>query len=97
MSVDLPEPEEPTRAVTEPGSAVNDIPLSTGRSGWYSNQTSRNSTAPRISGSGSRSFSPASSGTSFQISRMRSRPANASVIWLPMLTIEIAGPTKRPR
>ena len=93
----LPEPDGPTSAVEVPGRAVNEIPLSTGCPELYSKRTSRNSISPSTSGMGSCATSPASSVTSLRISRMRSSPANASVIWLPMLTTCIIGPTSMPR
>ncbi len=97
ISVLLPEPEGPTRAVEVPGLATNEMPLSTGFPVLYSKLTSRNSTCPSTAGSGWRAFSPSSSGTSLRISRMRSSPAKASVIWLPMLTICTTGPINMPR
>ena len=93
----LPEPDEPTSAVDVPGGATKEMPWSTGTPGSYSNVTSRNSTRPSIGGRRSRSASPASSVSSLRISRMRSRPAKASVIWLPIETIWTTGPTSRPR
>ncbi len=54
-------------------------------SSLYSNVTSRNATSPRTSGRGRRLASSSSSVAMRRISRMRSRPANASVICVPML------------
>ena len=47
MSVLLPDPLDPTRAVVEPAGAWNETCFSTGTPGLYSNVTSSNSTSPR--------------------------------------------------
>ena len=93
----LPDPEGPTSAVEVPGAESKDTSLRTGTPSWYSNETSRNSTWPTIAGSGSLAASSWSSGVSSRISRIRSRPANASVIWLPIETTWMMGPTSSPR
>ena len=93
----LPAPDGPTSAVTAPGAAANAISFRTGTPFSYSKDTSRNSTAPSMRESGSRLRSPASSASSPRSSRMRSRPAKASVTWLPIETIWITGPTSSPR
>ncbi len=85
MSVLLPEPLDPTSAVVEPAGAVNETCFSTGTPALYSKLTSSNATSPRTSGSGCRVASSSSSVAILRISRMRSRPANASVICVPML------------
>ena len=93
----LPEPDGPTRAVEVPGRAMKEIPCSTGAPGLYSKVTSRNSTSPRIGGRSARASSPESSAISLRISRILSRPAKASVIWLPIETIWTTGPTSIAR
>ena len=90
-SVLLPEPLEPTRAVVVPAGASKETPLSTGRSSSYSKWTSRSTTRPRTSERGSSAPSWASSASSFVTSRMRSSPARASLIWVPMADIWMIG------
>jgi hypothetical protein len=96
ISVLLPEPLEPTSAVVVPGAAWNDTFLMTGMPSLYSNHTSSKRMSPRISPSDSLPASASSSVCMFMISRMRSRPANASVICVPMLAIEIIGAASSP-
>ena len=96
ISVLLPEPLDPTSAVVVPGAAWNVTFFSTGTPGLYSNHTSSNGMSPRIAPSDGLPSSASSSVCMFMISRMRSRPANASVICVPMLAIEIIGAASRP-
>ena len=64
----------------------------------YSKETSRNSTRAVERRRAARArASPASSASSSRSSRIRSRPAKASVTWLPIETIWIDGPTRSPR
>ena len=91
MSVLLPDPLDPTSAVVDPAAALNDTCLRTGAPGLYSNVTSSNSTSPRMSSNGARSASSSSSVDMRLISRMRSSPANASVICVPMLASWMMG------
>jgi hypothetical protein len=97
MSVLLPAPEGPTSAVEVPARASNDTFRRTATPFSYSKETSSNSTSPTMRGSGSSAASSSPSRFSSRISRMRSRPAKASVIWLPIETIWMTGPTSIPR
>ncbi len=96
ISVLLPEPLDPTSAVVDPAGASNATPLMTGTPSLYSNHTSSNVTRPCTSESARRSASSASSVAIFLISRMRSRPAKASVICVPIEAIEISGAATSP-
>ena len=96
MSVLFPDPLEPTSAVVAPAGAWKVTCFSTGTPGLYSKLTSSNRTSPRTSGRGSRSASSASSVVIDRISRMRSSPANASEIWVPIDAIETSGAATRP-
>ena len=84
MSVLLPEPLEPTSAVVEPAGALKETFLSTCTPWLYSNHTFSNSISPSTSGNGARAASSSSSVGMSMISRMRSSPAKASVIWVPI-------------
>ena len=92
----FPEPDGPTSAVVVPAGAWKEIPLSTWVSGLYWNQTSSNTTSPRTSPIGRRRASSSSSVCTRRSSWMRSSPANASVIWVPMLEIWMSGETITP-
>ena len=96
MSVLLPPPEAPTRAVVVPAGTWMLMFLSTGTPGLYSNQTPSKATSPRMSPTGTRVASSESSVASWRISRMRSSPAKASVIWVPMAAICTIGAAMRP-
>ena len=96
MSVLFPAPEEPTRAVVEPAGAWNDTCLSTSRSATYWKLTSSNRTSPTTSPMGGRAPSAASSVVRRRISRIRSRPANASVICVPIDAMLMSGSATRP-
>ena len=97
ISVLLPEPEEPTSAVVEPAGGVErDAACSTGTPGLYSNETSSKAMSPRTSGSGALVASSSSSVARRRISRMRSRPAKASVICVPIDEICTSGAAIRP-
>ena len=95
-SVLLPDPLEPTSAVVDPAGARNDTSFSTGTPGAYSNHTSSNATSPRTSASRAFDASSASSVGVCRISRMRSRPAKASVICVPIEAICTTGAAIRP-
>ena len=96
MSVLLPEPLEPTSAVVVPAFARKVMSLSTGIPSRYSNQTCSNDTSPSVRASGWRVASSSSSVGVSKISRIRSRPAKASVICVPMLAICTTGNETRP-
>jgi len=68
----------------EPAGARKLTCLSTSVPGVYAKVTSWNSTSPRTGGSGARSRSSSSSVDMRRSSWMRSSPANASVICVPM-------------
>ena len=95
MSVLLPDPLDPTRAVVEPAGARNEMLVSTGVPGLYSKPTCWNSTSPRSTGRAARSASSWSSVAIWRISRMRSKPANASVSCVPMLASCTTGTVMR--
>ncbi len=77
-SVDLPEPVPPMMAVTSPGSAVNDTPVSAGSSApGYWNVTSWNSTWPRLAPAALGCGGSFTSGTTSSTSLMRSAEAAA--------------------
>ena len=95
-SVLLPEPLDPTSAVVDPAGARKLTCLSTGTPGSYSNDTSSNTMSPRTGGNGSRRPSSASSVTIRLMSRIRSRPASASVICVPIAAICTRGAASRP-
>ena len=96
MSVLFPEPLDPTRAVVVPAFARKVMSLSTGMPSRYSNQTCSNATSPSMRASGWRVASSSSSVGVSKISRMRSSPAKASVICVPMLAICTTGNATRP-
>jgi hypothetical protein len=96
MSVLFPEPLEPTSAVVVPAGAVKLTPVSTGTPGLYSKPTSSNRTSPSITPSGARAASSSSSVRIARISWMRSRPANASVICVPIEAIWTTGAATIP-
>ena len=96
MSVLFPEPLDPTSAVVAPAFAVKVMPFSTGTPGLYSKVTSSNTTSPAISPSGALPASSWSSVAIWRISRMRSRPANASLIWVPIDAIWTTGAASSP-
>ena len=91
IKVLLPEPLEPTSAVVDPAGARNDTCFRTGVPAVYSKLTSSNSTSPRMSGIGASFASSSSSVAIRRISRMRSSPANASVICVPILASWMIG------
>ena len=93
ISVLLPEPLDPTSAVVVPAGAWNETPLSTGTPALYSNSTCSNRTSPSSSGNEARDASSWSSVAICFNSRMRSRPANASLICVPIDAIDTTGAT----
>ena len=96
MSVLFPDPLDPTSAVVEPAGAWKVTCWSTGTPAVYSNETSVNSISPSIGPSGSRERSSSPSVDICISSRMRSRPANASLICVPMEEIWITGAAMSP-
>ena len=96
MMVDLPEPEDPTRAVTLPGTDVKLTSSRTGFPGSYSKSTFSKLSSPFISGSIMVRSGSAYSSCSWNISRVRSSPATASVIWLPIFVICMTGAARKP-
>ena len=88
MIVDLPDPDEPTSAVTVPGFDSNEIPCSTGLSASYANSTSSNAHIARescpVACIARRLGNPLR--CSLRISVVRSSPASASVSCVPMFT-----------
>ena len=87
MMVDLPDPEEPTSAVTVPGSAMKLMPCSTGFSGVVGKL---HILKAHIALDGRHLHGAAGvwfSSSSAMISLVRSRPAKASVNCVPMFTI----------
>jgi hypothetical protein len=76
--------------------AWKDTPLRTGVSGLYSNHTSSKRTSPARSGMDARCSSSSSSVFTERSSWMRSSPANASVICVPMEEIWMRGATIAP-
>ncbi len=96
ISVLFPAPLEPTSAVVEPAGATNEMSRSTGTPSTYSKSTWRNSIAPSSSGTRAFEASSASSVAMSRISRMRSSPANASEICVPMEAIETSGAATSP-
>src|SRR5947208_1389389 len=96
ISVLLPAPEEPTRAVVEPAAARNEMRFRTSAPGTYSKLTFSKAMSPATSASGARAPSSASSVTSRRISRIRSSPANASVICVPIEAMLMSGRATRP-
>ena len=94
MSVLLPDPLDPTSAVVVPAGAWNDTSLSTGTPGLYSNPTSSNrDVALEVRQGGARRVLLVLGRHLLQISRMRSSPANASLICVPMDAICTTGAT----
>ncbi len=91
MSVLFPEPLEPTSAVVVPAGARKETPRRTGAPSSYSKVTSSKAISPATSSRGARPSSPSSSVAIRLISRMRSRPAKASVICVPMAAISTSG------
>src|SRR5256885_1747503 len=79
-----------------PAGAWTDTCSRPSRPGTYSKLTSSNRTSPTTSPSGGRAPSAASSAVSRRISRIRSRPANASVICVPMDAMLMSGSATRP-
>ncbi len=96
MIVLLPDPDEPTSAVTVPAGETNDTSSSTGLSASYAKSTCSNATSPRTVPSVAVRFGSASSRDSSSTSRVRSRPASASVSWVPMFTIWKIGAMRKP-
>jgi hypothetical protein len=95
-SVLLPLPLEPTSAVVLPPAPRTPRPAAPAAPRRYSNQTSSNATSPRMSASGWRRASASSSVGSFMTSRMRSSPAIASEICVPMLAMLTTGAASMP-
>ncbi len=83
IKVLLPAPLEPTSAVVVPTGASNEMWRRTGTPGVYANETSSNRMWPSRRSTG-RTPSRSSSRSTARISRIRSRPANASVICVPI-------------
>ena len=98
MSVLLPDPLDPTSAVVEPaGEREATRRFSTGTPGVYSKPTSLERDVARER-AGSRRFASSSwsSVAIDRISRMRSRPANASLICVPIDAICTSGAATSP-
>jgi len=93
----LPDPEGPTSAIDFPAGATTLMFFRTGTPGVYSNPTFRNSMPPAMSGVVVFAESASSSRVSLKISRIRSRPANASESWVPIETICTTGPMTSAR
>ncbi len=91
MSVLLPEPLGPTSAVVVPAGASNVTSRRTGCSGSYSKLTFSNTMRPLTAPSGSSAASSSSSVATSRISRIRSSPAKASVICVPIAAISTTG------
>ena len=98
ISVLFPEPLEPTSAVVVPAGAWNaDAASARARPALYSKVTSSKTiVAVDTSDSGERAPSSSSSVGIVSISRMRSRPANASLICVPIEAICMTGAATRP-
>ena len=96
ISVLLPDPLDPTRAVVVPGGAVSDTSRSTGTPASYSNPTCSSRTSPPTVPTAARARSSSSSVAMLRISRIRSRPANASVICVPIDEIWMTGAISNP-
>ena len=96
ITVLLPAPLGPTRAVVVPAGASKLTPFKTGRPSRYEKVTSSKTTSPSSRATGERLASSRSSVGSASTSRMRSRPANASVICVPMALIWMSGVTIKP-
>ena len=97
MIVDLPAPDGPTSAVTLPGSARSETPCSTRSPSRYAKPTSSNTTSPPQRAQGHRPPRVLVLRPLASTSRVRSRPAKASVSWVPIVTIWKNGPTRKPR
>ena len=99
--VDLPEPELPTRATTVPGRDVEGDVASAPASSSACRRSSRSSKATLPSARGASSDRAASGRRPRRAwarsSAVRSSPAKASVIWVPMLAICTIGPTRKAR
>jgi len=88
----LPAPDEPTQAVGRARRGVERDAFQDQGAGTYSKRTVSNAMSPATSASGARAPRPRRPRlTSRRISRMRSSPANASVIWVPMDAMLISG------
>jgi hypothetical protein len=96
MRVLLPDPLDPTSAVVDPAGASNDTFFSTGTPGLYSKVTCSKPTSPRRCSSRSKPAVSSSSVSIARISRIRSRPAKASLICVPIDAIEIRGAATMP-
>src|SRR2546427_17296 len=96
MSVLFPAPDEPTSAVVEPAGAWNETRFRTSVPATYSKLTFSNTTSHSTSASGAREPSSASSVARRRISRIRSRPANASVICVPIDAMLMSGKATSP-
>ena len=96
ITVLFPAPLEPTSAVVDPGGDWNDTLRRTGTSGTYSNETSSKTISPRTSVRVARPASSASSRATSRSSRMRSSPANASVICVPIDAMPTSGAATMP-
>ena len=96
MSVLLPEPLDPTSAVVVPAGARKVTSVSTGTPGLYSKLTSSNAISPAIWCSGARVLSRSSSVFIVISSWMRSSPANASLICVPIDAIWTTGAAISP-
>ena len=96
MSVLLPDPLEPTSAVVVPAGALKLTSFSTGTPALYSKFTCSKITSPSIGPSGALPLSSSSSVSISRSSRIRSRPANASLICVPMDAIWTTGAAISP-
>jgi hypothetical protein len=94
INVLLPDPLDPTSAVVVPAGAVNETPRNTGCPSLYSNHTLSNATSPLRRSIDARCASSSTSVGMSRISRIRSRPANASVICVPSRRSTPAAPRR---
>ena len=97
MSVLLPEPLDPTSAVVVPAGAWKLTCFSTGTPALYSKLTSSNTTSPSTIGERRpRAVLVVFGRASRSSSWMRSRPANASLICVPIEAICTTGAAMSP-
>ena len=94
--VDFPEPELPTNAVTDPEGTWKLILFNTSFPSSYAKETLSKTSAPSIFSNSIVLFSSSSSADIFINSSVLSRPANASVNWLPILLICTIGAIIKP-
>ncbi len=98
MMVDLPEPEEPTRAVTVPGLRLEADAVEDGLAGLVGEGDVLEAICHRsIVGRSVTRVGSRSSSRSARISLVRSRPARASVSWVPIETSWTMGAIMKAR